>query len=477
MATKKTLEEDVTKNPQATTEGDVNGQDTATRLWQSLKNTYGNQMEESDKAYDKAISQQNNAMLARGMQRSSYGASISAGLLNQKNQARNRLGESLIASYQDRLSQLEEAEAARKFQAEEAEKGRVWQSGENALSRAHETSEREAGQKWQSGENLLDRENQIRLQTEQNKWQSGENLLDRENQIRLQTEQNKWQSGENALTREHETAEREGKQAWQSSENLLDRAHETAERIAGQEWQSGENEKTRQHTTAERIAGQEFTAGENEKNRQHDTAERLAGQEFTAGENEKNRALTQQQIDETHLQNTISNQQWEQSFNAQQTQNAIQNAFNERQLQMQQDQWREQFDYNEKSNLQKISMEKVMAIIQNGNDPDDTLLGQAGMTRAEANGMKAQVQSSGGGTNNPGGNTPDWQTAGYDSAEDMAEAQANGYTNANDWKAYKLLNENKGIWSGLPGTVQSGSTTSSTSGDTTNRLKHITRRT
>ena len=46
-------------------------------------------------------------------------------------------------------------------------------------------------------------------------------------------------------------------------------------------------------------------------------------------------------------------------------------------------------------------------MLQNGVDPDDTLLGQAGMTRAEANGMKAQVTSGGGGgtpTTNPGTN-------------------------------------------------------------------------
>ena len=105
--TKKVLEEDFTKAPQAETAEDVNNQDARTRLWQSLNTTYSNQMEESDKAYDKSISQQNNAMLARGMGRSSYAAQISANMYNDKNTARNKLGQALIADYQNRIGEIE----------------------------------------------------------------------------------------------------------------------------------------------------------------------------------------------------------------------------------------------------------------------------------------------------------------------------------------------------------------------------------
>ena len=108
--TKKVLEEDFTKAPQAQTAEDVNNQDARTRLWQSLNTTYTNQMEESDKAYDKSISQQNNAMLARGMGRSSYAAQISANMYNDKNTARNKLGQALIADYQNRIGEIEAQE-------------------------------------------------------------------------------------------------------------------------------------------------------------------------------------------------------------------------------------------------------------------------------------------------------------------------------------------------------------------------------
>lgn len=108
MAKKNT--EDFTKSPQAKTAEDVNSQDARTRLWQSLNTTYSNQMDESDKAYDKSISQQNNAMMARGMGRSSYAAQVSANMYNDKNQARNRIGEALIADYQNRIGQIEAQE-------------------------------------------------------------------------------------------------------------------------------------------------------------------------------------------------------------------------------------------------------------------------------------------------------------------------------------------------------------------------------
>lgn len=108
--TKKTLEEEFTKAPQAETAEDVNNQDARTRLWQSLNTTYTNQMEESDKAYDKAISQQNNAMLARGMGRSSYALHEAAHMYDDKNNARNKIGQALIADYQNRIGQIEAQE-------------------------------------------------------------------------------------------------------------------------------------------------------------------------------------------------------------------------------------------------------------------------------------------------------------------------------------------------------------------------------
>ena len=363
MATKKTLEEDVTKNPQATTEGDVNGQDTATRLWQSLKNTYGNQMEESDKAYDKAISQQNNAMLARGMQRSSYGASISAGLLNQKNQARNRLGESLIASYQDRLSQLEEAEAARKFQADEAEKGRVWQSGENALSRAFTTSEREATQKY----NTAEREATQLYNTSEREAQQKYNTAEREAQ------------------QLYNTSEREAQQSWQSSENALNRSNQERLQQLSQEWQSGENAKNRAFTTSEREATQKYNTSEREAQQQYNTAEREAQQAY----NSKESALSREwQTAENAANRAEQARQYDTSLAYQKERDAVGDT-----------QWDKQFGFNEKTTDQQIAMQYALDILGKGQMPTDDLLARAGLSKEDAQAMMAKTYT--GGSNPP----------------------------------------------------------------------------
>lgn len=478
--TKKRLEEEFTKAPQAKTAEDVNNQDARTRLWQSLNTAYGQQMEESDKAYDKAISQQDNAMMARGMGRSSYAGQIRANMYNDKANARNRLGENLIADYQNRIGEIE---------AQEKEDER-WNK-----QFAENQRQFNASQELTRSENALNRQSQIDLQKMNQEWQGTQNALNREHEMSMQEASQTFQTNLTKL-----------QQAFQADESAKSRQAQKDLQLLQQEWSSKENKLSRDAQEALQRLQIEANKAENAANRELQVTLQQMSQAFTAKENAANRAQNQSQFEaqlaETHQQNTIQNQQWQQQFNANQQQQTIANQqweqqFNANQQQQtianqqweqqfiadqnyksqQLAQWREQFDYDKLSNLQKVSMEKVMAIIQNGNDPDDTLLGQAGMTRAEANGMKAQVAAGGGSTSNPGAGTPDWQTAGYDSAEDMAEAQNNGYTNANEWKAYKLLNEGKGIWSGLPGNVQSGSTTQSTSDDTNNRLKNITRRT
>ena len=109
-STKKQLEEDFTKNPQATSAEDVNNQDARTRLWQSLSYTYGKQADESNKAYDKAVSEADRAALARGMGRSSYNLQTQANLLNQKVKAQNDVNSALIADYQNRIGEIEQQE-------------------------------------------------------------------------------------------------------------------------------------------------------------------------------------------------------------------------------------------------------------------------------------------------------------------------------------------------------------------------------
>lgn len=109
--TKELLEEDFTNQAQATTKADVDAQDSRTRLWQSLNYSYGRQREQSDEAYQKAISQSNRAMLQRGMQRSSYGAQVNANLMDDQIKAKNDIAAAQIADYQNRIGQIEEQEA------------------------------------------------------------------------------------------------------------------------------------------------------------------------------------------------------------------------------------------------------------------------------------------------------------------------------------------------------------------------------
>lgn len=82
------------------------------RVWAGLEYGYGKQAEQSDAGYDREISGEENAQLKRGMQRSSYGRQIVAGLRNQKMQARNDLGKAMIADYGNRLYQIERDEKA-----------------------------------------------------------------------------------------------------------------------------------------------------------------------------------------------------------------------------------------------------------------------------------------------------------------------------------------------------------------------------
>jgi hypothetical protein len=423
---------DVTKNPQATTAADVNNQDTATRLWQSLKTTYGNQMEESDKAYDKAISQQDNAMLAKGMGRSSYASQIRASMYNDKANARNKLGESLIADYQNRIGQLEESEAARNFQREERVAGQDFQAGQAALNREHETALQTSSQKWQSGESALNRESQARLQ------ESSQNF-----QMALQKAQNYFNAEENEKARQAQKDLQLIEQAWKSGESKLDREQSEALQRLQIEANKEENAANRDLQLTIQKLTQEFNAEESAKDRALNQSQFEAGQALTREQLAQDlakfnaqQALTREQMAETHLQNTIANQQWEQQFNANQQQQTIANQQWEQQFiadqnykAQQQENWKEQLGYEQLSNLQKISMEKVMAIIQNGNDPDDTLLGQAGMTRAEANGMKKQVQS---GNFNQG--KPEWQIHDFPDEETYKKAKDANITSYEEYQ-------------------------------------------
>ena len=99
---------------EAQTKEDVDLMEKKQRLWDSLSYSYGKQLEQSDASYNKAISQQDRALLGRGMQRSSYGMQTLGSLQNQKVKAQNDIGYAQIADYENRLYQLERDDVADK---------------------------------------------------------------------------------------------------------------------------------------------------------------------------------------------------------------------------------------------------------------------------------------------------------------------------------------------------------------------------
>lgn len=139
--------------------------------------------------------------------------------------------------------------------------------------------------------------------------------------------------------------------------------------------------------------------------------------EIEQQENEE--AWRQKEFDYKVSQDELSQQNFESQFNYQKERDAISDAFQEKQWEAQQAQWREEFDYNKMSNEQKLAYETVVAIVGQGNDPSDALLKTAGISRADANAMKAKARSSGRG----GGKVPDWKKLGYSSEAEYLAAQ------------------------------------------------------
>lgn len=106
-------------NTLAKSQSDVDAMSVRDRLWDSLDYTYGQQRKESDKAFRQANSQLNNAMLQRGMQRSSFGAANNANLAAKQIEAQNDIYSQQIADYEKALLQVEQQdEATRQFNAQ-----------------------------------------------------------------------------------------------------------------------------------------------------------------------------------------------------------------------------------------------------------------------------------------------------------------------------------------------------------------------
>ena len=111
-----------TKNYFDYTQEELDAMTPEQRAWASLDYTYGLQREDSAREYARAVSQSNNQMLGRGMQRSSYGAQVAANLQQKGLEARNQITGQQNAAYSNQRYQIErDAEADRQWQAQYAQ--------------------------------------------------------------------------------------------------------------------------------------------------------------------------------------------------------------------------------------------------------------------------------------------------------------------------------------------------------------------
>ena len=272
------------------------------RLWDSLDYSYGKKRDESNTAYDKAIAQQDRAMLGRGMQRSSYNAQTMANMRNEQVKAANDIYDAQIADYENRLADIEQQE--------------------------------KQDEQWER-------------QFAESQRQFNENL---------------------AYQKERAT-------------------------VSDTQWQKNYDEQLRQFN--ENMAYQKERAGVSDA--QWEKQYQQALNEFN-----QNMALQREQFTEQKTQNAWNREFQTSEAAREQANTEWSQAFQKEQFAAQQDQWKQQFNYTQKSDDQKIAASYAMQIIQQGGNPSDDLLARAGLSRADANAMKAQVATSGGGGRGPG---------------------------------------------------------------------------
>jgi len=453
MATTKKQEDlDYTAQKQAESAADVDQQDSRTRLWQSLKYGYDKQQRDSDKAYDKLISQSNNQALSRGMGRSSYALQTAANLGKEKVNAQNDINAALIAAYQGKIGDIEQqekdderwerqfAESQRQFneqmgfQQKESERTQSNWEKEYAAGREDTAWNRQFQQSQMDYQKQRDviADQQWQKQYDEQLRQFNENMAYQKERANVSDAQ--WQKTyEENLRQFNKQMEQQEEQfkanlAFQQNENALNRAYQTSERVAQQEFQAGESAKQREYSTQERLAQQLYNTQERLAQQAYSTSEREAQQEFTAGQSELQRAQNASQFAEQMAlqreQNAQTQANWE-----------IQQAFQEKQWQAQQDQWRTEFDYNKMTDDQKIAFTVITAAAGNGTDVSDDVLKRAGISRADYNAMKKQAAATGG-ANNPGSSKP-WEKAGMTEAEWNA-MKAAGFTDPTKYRDYIL---------------------------------------
>jgi len=394
MAKKKYDPNDFTNQDQAMNQGDVNSQDAKTRLWQSLNYSYGKQRDESDKSFDRNISQQDNAALARGMGRSSYNEQIRANLLNDKTKAQNDIYAAQIADYQSRIGQLEQQEK----EDERWERQYADQRADTAWNQGFQQSQLD----WQKSQ----ADQQMAYQKERDA------IADAFNEKQFQANRSDTAWNQNMQTQQFD---------WQKNQAEQQLAYQRERDAIGDALNERQFQANREDTAwSQNMQSQQFDWQKNQADQQlaYQRERDAVGDALNERQFQANRADTAWSQNMQSQQFDWQRGQAEQQMAYQKERDAIADAYNERQWQAQQDQWRQEFDYNAKTNEQKIAFDIVTAALAAGNDADDATLAKAGISRAEYNSMKKKASSGG------KGSIPDWKKAGYPSKEAYEAAQA-----------------------------------------------------
>ena len=339
----------------AKTKKEVEQQSAKDRLWDSLDYSYGQQREASDKAYDQARSQADRQAQSRGMQRSSYNGQTLANIDNQKIKAQNDIYNAQIADYQNRLTNIEQQEKEEdRWERQFAENQRQYNE-QMAYNRERASV---ADTQWQT-------------QYDANRSDTAWNQAFQQQQYDANRSDTAWNQ---AFQREQYDASR-ADTAWNQSFQQQQYADSRSDTAWNQAFQREQYDANRSDTAW-------------------------------------NQAFQQQQYADSR-----SDVDWQRAFQQQQysdsrSDTAWQQNFSEQQWQAQQAQWREEFDYNKKTNDQKIAFEVITNAVANGKDVTDDILARAGISREDYNAMKKQV--SGGG---PGKKKNPWDLLGMTEEE------------------------------------------------------------
>lgn len=91
-------------------------------------------------------------------------------------------------------------------------------------------------------------------------------------------------------------------------------------------------------------------------------------------------------FDAQQAQQAEQNRQWQQTFDYQQTRDTVSDQ-----------QWQKAFDQSNTNTDRQLAASYIQAILATGQNPSDSLLARAGLSRADYNAMKAQIAAGGGG--------------------------------------------------------------------------------